>query len=153
MEELQKIENNPITQLDVINTVEPLLSNRWLIEIKHVDSKFITNFKIKSIIVGNEIKTILSFDVFNDVQSLHLPIDVINNRKIKINFLDQTNTVVDYFNLDVKLKSVKLVGDYSNCELLKYRVKFWVECLSNRKDEELDNEIKENYIKQQEKTN
>lgn len=78
-------------------------------------------------------------DLINYIGHLINPEQIFNIDKIKINFLDPTGIVVDYYLMKIDLDNFELCGNYGNSELSTYKLSFFVSVLETQKDETIKN--------------
>lgn len=120
--------------------LEPLKTNRWLIRISDINPMVFSKFDLTTKFVDGKFITIFKTEIRNFVTKLQHPDQLVNAEKVKVELLDPTGTVVDYYDMVVKLKKIKLVGDYSTAEILTHKVSFYVKSI---KTFDSDKELRE----------
>jgi hypothetical protein len=119
--------------------VEPLRSNRWLVKLsntlQNIPEYVFSDFKLETEKIEIKGKTKqalkLTLHCYNTVGFLLTPDDVIDVKKIKIDFLDPTGVVLNYYNMNVELEKMSLMGDYGDSSLLTHELVFWVKNLDS----------------------
>lgn len=140
------------------NGVEPLRANRWILHLGKIPSYLVRNVTLETITekVGrkSEIYTKLNFSLYNIVDYTIVPDDVIQLKKIKLEFLDPTGVVVNGYDMNVSFEKMSLKCDYGDGGLLIHEFIFYVKNLNQLNvniGEESEKEIIENYKKKKEK--
>lgn len=123
--------------MDIPTSIEPLKTNRWLIvlddTIQKIPPYIFTDFKLESELIEDKgvqkhgLK--LELNSINTTQFLLTPDDILNTKKIRIEFLDPTGVKLNHYEMDVELDKFSLVGDYGNGDILSHKVSFWVKKL------------------------
>ncbi len=119
--------------------IEPLKSNSWLVKLsntlQNIPDYVFNNFKLdtEKIEVKGKTKQSLKLTLhcYNTVSFLLTPDDVIDVKKIKIDFLDPTGVIVNYYDMVVELEKMSLIGDYGDGSLLTHELVFWVKSLNS----------------------
>jgi hypothetical protein len=119
--------------------VEPLRSKRWLVKLsntlQNIPEYVFSNFKLETEKIEIKGKTKqalkLTLHCYNTINFLLTPDDVIDVKKIKIDFLDPTGVVLNYYNMNVELEKMSLIGDYGDSSLLTHELVFWVKNLDS----------------------
>jgi len=138
---------------------EPLKSNRWLVKMSGVTQEIpeylFKDFKLTNVFIKDEnyrgkrpkLKKALKLYLthYNTVDFLARPEDFMECDKIKIEFLDPTGVVVNYFDMDVEIETYEIVGDYSNDNLLTNKCSFWVKDIKSLLQTDLEEETLKNY--------
>ena len=118
-------------------SLEPLKSNRWLVKLpnilQNIPEYVFSDFKLDTEEVEIKGKTKqalkLTLHCYNTVNFLLTPDDVIDVKKIKIDFLDPTGYTVNYYDMIVELEKMSLIGNYGDGSLLTHELVFWVKNL------------------------
>ena len=141
LKEVKKSINSP---------VEPMLENRFSIEFFNKSKKIninswtVRNFNLSSVkfddkkLKGKNFLN-LKIDILNVVGDMLKPESIFNINKIKLNFLDPTGIITDYYLMNVSLDEFELNGDYNNSALLTYKTSFFVDYLDTKEDEIIKN--------------
>jgi hypothetical protein len=144
--ELKKMEKNIKSPVKY----EPMLENRFTIEFFNKSKKIninswtVRNFNLSSVkfddkkLKGKNFLN-LKIDILNVVGDMLKPESIFNVNKIKLNFLDPTGIITDYYLMNVSLDEFELNGDYNNSELLTYKTSFFVDYLDTKEDEIIKN--------------
>jgi hypothetical protein len=119
--------------------VEPLRSNRWVVKLsntlQNIPEYVFSDFKLETEKIEIKGKTKqalkLTLHCYNTINFLLTPDDVIDVKKIKIDFLDSTGVVLNYYNMNVELEKMSLIGDYGDSSLLTHELVFWVKNLDS----------------------
>ena len=138
--------------------VEPLRTNRWILNVGKVEPWLVTKVNLESFSEKSDRRdhktyTKLSFSIFNVVGYTLVPDDVIQLRKIKLDFLDPTGVVVNGYDMNVEFEKMSLKCDYSDDGLLTHEFVFYVKNLEQyfaNVNELSEKEIVENYKKKKE---
>ncbi len=56
--------------------------------------------------------------------------------KLKIEFLDPTGVMVNYYDMTVDFEKISLVGDYGSSDILTHKVEFWVKEIKSMDEDE-----------------
>jgi hypothetical protein len=83
----------------------------------------------------------------NMVNFLITPEDIIGCKRIKIEFVDPTGVVSNYYDMTVESDNFRVKGDYSDDSLLTHESTYWVKDLISL----VDDKTLENYKKRKEK--
>jgi hypothetical protein len=119
--------------------VEPLRSNRWVVKLsntlQNIPEYVFSDFKLETEKIETKGKTKqalkLTLHCYNTINFLLTPDDVIDVKKIKIDFLDPTGVILNYYNMNVELEKMSLIGDYGDDSLLTHELVFWVKTLDS----------------------
>jgi hypothetical protein len=142
-----------MSKLNTVKMTEPILSNRWVVNMgggklmKEIPKHIFKNFELSTKDKGIKL-TLLTHNL---VDFLNTPELYIDEKKIVIEFLDPTCTVVENFDMSVVFDSFKVVGDYGDDSILTSEISYWVRDIRTFRDNELDKKIMENYLKNKEK--
>lgn len=114
---------------------EPLRSNRWILNVTDVPPYLIKNVNLETFTEKEGRKnfktyTKLTFSIFNIIGYMVQPGDIIQLKKIKLDFLDPVGTVVNGYNMDVEFEKMNFKCDYSNDGLLTHEFIFYVRDLN-----------------------
>jgi len=120
-------------------SIEPLKSNRWVVKLsntlQNIPEYVFSDFKLETEKIETKGKTKqalkLTLHCYNTINFLLTPDDVIDVKKIKIDFLDPTGVVLNYYNMNVELEKMSLIGDYGDDSLLTHELVFWVKTLDS----------------------
>lgn len=146
----EKLDKN-INNKSNIPFLEPLFEFRFSIDFFDKKSnkidfyeQSVRNFKLSSVKIDNRTLKYKNFlnlkmDLINYIGHLINPEQIFNIDKIKINFLDPTGIVVDYYLMKIDLDNFELCGNYGNSELSTYKLSFFVSVLETQKDEMIKN--------------
>ena len=146
----EKLDKN-INNKSNIPFLEPLFEFRFSIDFFDKKSnkidfyeQSVRNFKLSSVKIDNRTLKYKNFlnlkmDLINYIGHLINPEQIFNIDKIKINFLDPTGIVVDYYLMKIDLDNFELCGNYGNSELSTYKLSFFVSVLETQKDETIKN--------------
>lgn len=134
---------------------EPLRANRWILNIGNVPPYLFRNVNLESFLEKkdrkkNQIYTKLTFSIYNTVNHVVVPDDVILLKKIKLDFLDPTGLVINGYDMNVEFERMSLKCDYSDGGLLTHEFVFWVknmEQFHSNVNEKSEKEILDNYKK------
>jgi hypothetical protein len=137
---------------------EPLRANRWILNIGNVPPYLFRNVNLESFLEKkdrkkNQIYTKLTFSIYNTVNHVVVPDDVILLKKIKLDFLDPTGVVINGYDMNVEFERMSLKCDYSDNGLLTHEFVFWVknmEQFHSNVNEKSEKEILDNYKKKKE---
>ena len=137
---------------------EPLRANRWILNIGKIPNYLFRNVSLKSFTEKkdkkrDQIYTKLTFSIYNTVNHVVIPDDVVLLRKIKLDFLDPTGMVINGYDMNVEFEKMSLKCDYSDSGLLTHEFIFWVknmEQIRSNVDEKSEKEIVDNYKKKKE---
>lgn len=140
---------------------EPLMANRWIVNtqetFQNIPKYAVSDFKIETVDVESVknkspkkgLKLTLHFR--NMAHWLLMPDDVMECKKVKIDFLDPTGSVVNYYDLNVEFNNLTLVGDYGDSSILTHEVTFWIKELNSMVvQEDLEKKVFEKYKKKKE---
>lgn len=121
-----------------------------------------TDYKLSNVFVEDEnrhsrkpkLKKALKLDLthHNTANFLGRPEDFMECNRVKIEFLDPTGEVINYFDMIVELDSYEMVGDYSEDSILTNKCSYWVKNIKSLLDEDLDEKTLKNY-KESKKSN
>jgi len=134
---------------------EPLRANRWILNIGKVPPYLFRNVSLESFTEKkdkkrDQIYTKLTFSIYNTVNHVVVPDDVVLLRKIKLDFLDPTGMVINGYDMNVEFEKMSLKCDYSDSGLLTHEFIFWVknmEQIRSNVDEKSEKEIVDSYKK------
>lgn len=144
----EKLDKN-INNKSNIPFLEPLFEFRFSIDFFDKKSnkidfyeQSVRNFKLSSVKIDNRTLKYKNFlnlkmDLINYIGHLINPEQIFNIDKI--NFLDPTGIVVDYYLMKIDLDNFELCGNYGNSELSTYKLSFFVSVLETQKDETIKN--------------
>jgi hypothetical protein len=150
---------------EIFKSYEPLKSNRWVVRtqetFQNIPEYAVSDFKIDtlniegektSMIKGRTNKALrLTLHFRNMVHWMLVPDDVINAKKIKIDFLGPVGDVSNYYDMDVEFDSLTLVGDYSDSSILTHEVTFWIKSMDPMAiGKDIEEETLKNYKKNKE---
>ena len=134
--------------------VEPLRTNRWVLNIGKVPSYLVRNVDMESFMEEDKTYTKLSFSLMNVVGYNVVPDDIITLKKISLEFLDPTGHVVNGYDMRVEFDKMSFKCDYADDGLLTHSFVFYVKNLNqlySNVGEESEKEIVENYKKNKKK--
>jgi len=138
--------------------VEPLRANRWILQLGKIPPYLLRNVTLETVTekIGrkSEVYTKLNFSLYNTVNYTIVPDDIIQLKKIKLEFLDPTGVVVNGYDMNVNFEKMSLKCDYADGGLLTHEFIFYVKNLNQlftNTGEESEKEIVENYKKKKEK--
>lgn len=134
--------------------VEPLRANRWILQLGKIPPYLTRNVVLETVNEKKDKKsdfyTKLTFSLFNIVHYTIVPDDVIQLKKIKLEFLDPTGVTVNGYDMNVEFEKMSLKCDYSDSGLLTHEFIFYVKNLNQlntNMGEESEKEIINNYKK------
>lgn len=133
---------------------EPLRTNRWLLNIGVVPKWLVRSVNLETFVEKKKTYTKLIFSLYNTVHYTVVPDDVIQLKKIKLEFLDPTGVTINGYDMNVEFEKMSLKCDYSDDGLLTHEFVFYVKNLNqiNTNDgEESEKEIIEKYKKNKKK--
>jgi hypothetical protein len=140
-----------------IKQYEPLRANRWILRMegskRSVPEYLFKDFKIENTLIVDEkssnktTKNAIKLTVTNrnSMNFLVKPDDMLDCKRVTIDFLDPTGVVINYYHMDVTLDSFTFIGDYSNSSILTNESVFWVTDIVTMDDEEETAETLKNY--------
>jgi hypothetical protein len=109
--------------------LEPLKTDRWYIRIGDINPMVFSKFDLTTKFIDGKFVTIFKTEIRNFITKLQHPDQLVNAENVRIELLDPTNLVVDHYEMVVKLKKIKLVGDYSKSGILTHKVSFYVKSI------------------------
>ena len=127
---------------------EPLRTNRWLLKVGKVPAWLVRSTNLETFVEKGKTYTKLNFSLLNTVDYTIVPDDVIQLRKIKLEFLDPVGHVINGYDMNVEFEKMSLKCDYSDDGLLTHEFVFYVKNLNQlhtNVGEESEKEIVENY--------
>jgi hypothetical protein len=127
---------------------EPLRTNRWLLKVGKVPAWLVRSTNLETFVEKGKTYTKLNFSLLNTVDYTIVPDDVIQLRKIKLEFLDSVGHVINGYDMNVEFEKMSLKCDYSDDGLLTHNFVFYVKNLNQlhtNVGEESEKEIVENY--------
>jgi hypothetical protein len=127
---------------------EPLRTNRWLLKVGKVPAWLVRSTNLETFVEKGKTYTKLNFSLLNTVDYTIVPDDVIQLRKIKLEFLDPVGHVINGYDMNVEFEKMSLKCDYSDDGLLTHNFVFYVKNLNQlhtNVGEESEKEIVENY--------
>ena len=137
---------------------EPLRANRWILNIGKIPPYLFRNVSLESFTEKkdkkrDQIYTKLTFSIYNTVNHVVIPDDVVLLRKITLDFLDPTGVAINGYDMNVEFEKMNLKCDYSDGGLLTHEFIFWVknmEQIRSNVNEKSEKEIVDNYKKKKE---
>lgn len=132
--------------------IEPLKANRWIVKMFGTTQKIPEytfknwNLKTENIPESKNKGLKLTLSQYNVIHFLMTPEDAIGCKKIKIEFLDPTGQLINYYDMVVVNESFEIKGDYSDGSLLTNEMSFWVKDIKSM----IDDKTLENYKKRKE---
>ena len=127
---------------------EPLRTNRWLLKVGKVPAWLVRSTNLETFVEKGKTYTKLNFSLLNTVDYTIVPDDVIQLRKIKLEFLDPVGHVINGYDMNVDFEKMSLKCDYSDDGLLTHEFVFYVKNLNQlhtNVGEESEKEIIEKY--------
>jgi hypothetical protein len=127
---------------------EPLRTNRWLLKVGKVPAWLVRSTNLETFVEKGKTYTKLNFSLLNTVDYTIVPDDVIQLRKIKLEFLDPVGHVINGYDMNVEFEKMSLKCDYSDDGLLTHEFVFYVKNLNQlhtNVGEESEKEIVEKY--------
>ena len=127
---------------------EPLRTNRWLLKAGKVPVWLVRSTNLETFVEKGKTYTKLNFSLLNTVDYTIVPDDVIQLRKIKLEFLDPVGHVINGYDMNVDFEKMSLKCDYSDDGLLTHEFVFYVKNLNQlntNAGEESEKEIVEKY--------
>jgi hypothetical protein len=127
---------------------EPLRTNRWLLKVGKVPAWLVRSTNLETFVEKGKTYTKLNFSLLNTVDYTIVPDDVIQLRKIKLEFLDPVGHVINGYDMNVEFEKMSLKCDYSDDGLLTHEFVFYVKNLNQlhtNVGEESEKEIIEKY--------
>lgn len=121
----------------------PLLSDRFIIEAGNIEPEKFDSFKIT--FTDNIMKLYLK--VRNFELDMTSPNELVDIKKVKINFLNSVGETIEVLDLLVDLDVFEIKGEYGDSEILCYECTFEVRDLSTLKSLEEEKKMVENYLK------
>jgi hypothetical protein len=137
---------------------EPLKANRWILNIGDIPPYLFRSVNLESFLEKkdkkrDQIYTKLTFSIYNTVNHVVVPDDVILLRKITLDFLDPTGVAINGYDMNVEFEKMNLKCDYSDSGLLTHEFIFWVknmEQIRSNVNEKSEKEIVDSYKKKKE---
>lgn len=127
---------------------EPLRTNRWLLNVGKVPTWLVRSTHLETFVDKKKTYTKLNFSLLNTVDYTIVPDDVIQLKKIKLEFLDPVGTTVNGYDMNVEFEKMSLKCDYADGGLLTHEFVFYVKNLTQlntNQGEESEKEIIEKY--------
>lgn len=107
-------------------SIEPLKSNRWVLEIKGVPKYLVRNFHINTVKGTDNFFSKLTFSVFCTNQFMVDVNDMVDIQNIEVKFLAPAGEVINGYNLETSFDKMDLDCNYSDDGLLTYQFEYWI---------------------------
>jgi hypothetical protein len=94
---------------------EPLRTNRWLLKAGKVPAWLVRSTNLETFVEKGKTYTKLNFSLLNTVDYTIVPDDVIQLRKIKLEFLDPVGHVINGYDMNVEFEKMSLKDNTLRC--------------------------------------